>query len=317
MEKCRVISVINMKGGVGKTTLTKEIGIHLSETKNKKVLLIDVDPQLNLTQAMFRVYGFAQSREIAQEIEMEISSEVEEDEGEMIHKPSKNPELQISNASIEKIFSGTVSSAASLKDAIQPLTETLDLIPGELGIEFSLRNLNSGKLENGIHDFIKKNNLRSTYDYILIDCPPTYSSYTVAALKPSDLYLVPVKPEAYSILGLDMLLKVVEAVVDENSLYFESKPLNNLGLVFTDIPNTLSTGMEKMIKSIENSKALIDRGTYLFTTRFKRNEYLKNNIDYVIDYNKSVQSQQNLELLVNEMIGRIDSLEKRTIDGEE
>lgn len=307
MSNCKVISVINMKGGVGKTTLTKELGIHLSETKGKKVLLIDVDPQLNLTQALFRVYGYAQSKEIAEEIALEEQETTSDCVSDQIQKPINQAAPLISKATIERIFNATTSSPASKTEAIQKLTINLDLIPGELGIEFSLRNLNSGKLENGIHDFIKKNDLRNEYDFILIDCPPTYSSYTVAALKPSDFYLVPVKPEAYSILGLDMLLKVVESVVDENSPYFDHKPLKNLGLVFTDIPNTLSTGMEKMIKSIEGSRALIDRNTYIFTTRFKRNPYLKNSIDYVIDYNKSEQSKQNLELLVNELLERIDT----------
>ncbi|EMF0184646.1 ParA family protein [Enterococcus hirae] len=300
MANGKVISVINMKGGVGKTTLTKEIGIHLSEVKNKKVLLIDVDPQLNLTQSLFRIFGFAQSREIAEEIEMENNDQEIEDD-------KKSKILTISSASIERIFSATSSSPATIESVVQNLRENLDLVPGELGIEFSLRNLNSGKLENGIFDFIRKNQLRESYDYIIIDCPPTYSSYTVAALKPSDFYLVPVKPEAYSILGLDMLLNVVDSVVEENGPYFESKPLNNLGIIFTEIPNNMPIGMDKMVKSIETSTELKKRDTYIFTTKFKQNAYLRSQINYVIDYSRSEQSKQNLQTLVDELIERMDS----------
>lgn len=300
MANGKVISVINMKGGVGKTTLTKEIGIHLSEVKNKKVLLIDVDPQLNLTQSLFRIFGFAQSREIAEEIEMENNDQEIDDD-------KKSKTLTISSASIERIFSATSSSPATIESVVQNLRENLDLVPGELGIEFSLRNLNSGKLENGIFDFIRKNQLRESYDYIIIDCPPTYSSYTVAALKPSDFYLVPVKPEAYSILGLDMLLNVVDSVVEENGPYFESKPLNNLGIIFTEIPNNMPIGMDKMVKSIETSTELKKRDTYIFTTKFKQNAYLRSQINYVIDYSRSEQSKQNLQTLVDELIERMDS----------
>lgn len=300
MSGGKVVSVINMKGGVGKTTLTKEIGIHLADKKKKKVLLIDVDPQLNLTQSLFRVFGFAQSKEIASEIEME-----NDDHGNELGDHSKN--LTISNASIERIFSATSSSPATIESAVEKLRDNLYLVPGELGIEFSLRNLNSGKLENGIFDFIKKNKLREIYDFILIDCPPTYSSYTVAALKPSDFYLVPVKPEAYSILGLDMLLNVVDSVIEENSPYFDNKPLNNLGIIFTEIPNTIPTGMDKMIKSIEASSELKKRDTYVFTTRFKQNAYLRSQISYVIDYSRSTQSKQNLQTLVDELIERMES----------
>lgn len=307
MSKAKVISIINMKGGVGKTTLTKEIGFFLSEIKGNKVLLIDVDPQLNLTQAIFKRFNYAQSEELANETE--IVKNDEEEANYEIKEAKTRP--TISKASIERIFSSTASSPVGTDEVIQPITSNLSIIPGELGIEFSLRNLNSGRLENGIYDFIKKNNLREQFDYILIDCPPTYSSYTVAALKPSDFFLVPVKAEAYSILGLDMLLKVVDSVVSENDIYFDTKPLNNLGIIFTDIPNTPSRGTEKMIQSIKDSKTIQSRNTTIFSTYFRKNTSLRNKIEYVISYSKSDLSFQNLNLLVSEMIERIDTIERR------
>ena len=57
----RVISIINMKGGVGKTTLSLGIGIQLSK-KGKKVLLIDADPQFNLTQTLMKEYKKSKKR---------------------------------------------------------------------------------------------------------------------------------------------------------------------------------------------------------------------------------------------------------------
>lgn len=312
----KVISIINMKGGVGKTTLTKEIGTFLSENRNHSVLLIDVDPQLNLTQALFKKYGFAQSKaiELASITESrkdtDSSDDNEDNPDSENNENKKKVELKISDATIERIFSATSSSPARTTETIQVLTDTLHLIPGELGIEFSLRNLNSGRLENGLFHYINGNNLRKKYDYILIDCPPTYSSYTVAALKPSDFFVVPVKAEEYSILGLDMLLKVVDYVVEENSIYFQDKPLYNLGVIFTDIANTPSRGTEKMLQSIKQSDEIRKRNVQFFSTYFLRNKYLKNKIDYTITNSKSELSFQNLSILVDELIGRIDSYER-------
>ena len=58
-------------------------------------------------------------------------------------------------------------------------------------------------------NFIKEKNLKKEYTYIFIDCPPTYSFYTISALLAADFYLVPLVPDIYSLLGLDLLsLKV-------------------------------------------------------------------------------------------------------------
>lgn len=290
----KVISFINMKGGVGKTTLTKQLGYHLSTT-GKKVLMIDVDPQMNLTQSMFEIFGYAPSAEIAEQVRAENHNDIS---------------AEVSKVSISSVFKGNSSSPATYANSVQPLKadHQLDIVPGELGVEFSLRNLNSNLLENGIFDFIKKNKLRDVYDYILLDCPPTYSSYTVAALKPSDYFLIPMRPEAYSILGVDMLLKVVHSVVSENDLYFENKPLKNLGVIFTNIEKTPSTTIQKMIKNIKKSKNFSKEKVYFFDNNFLHNPTIEKSLDYLIDTsNSDVKSKPNLEKLTTEFNERIDA----------
>ncbi|MCH4164258.1 MAG: AAA family ATPase [Lentilactobacillus diolivorans] len=307
LHNAKVISFINMKGGVGKTTLTKEIGFRLTNSLGKKVLLIDVDPQINLTQSIFKYFNYAQSAEIAQKLKKQYDNTDIDFENEDVN--FKN--TKVSTASIKKVFEGNSSFPANLDDCVLTFPDSnLSIIPGELGIEFTTRNLNSAQLENGIYNFIDTQNLRSLFDYILIDCPPTYSSYTVAALKPSDFYVVPVKPEAYSILGINMLNKVVKTIVDDNRIFFKQQPLHNLGIILTDINSKPSTGIKNLIQDITSSKTLKNSGIGIFKTRFLHNPYLQSDIGYFIDAsNAEKTSKPNLNQLVKEFQERVKKYE--------
>lgn len=299
---CKVISFINMKGGVGKTTLTKELGYHLSHVLDNKVLLIDVDPQMNLTQSLFQAFGYAPSQDIAQRVQMEELSDQEE--GSRTKRS-----ITVSSVSIASIFSGTITSPATPENSILKLDDNLSIVPGQLGIDFSLRNLNSTTLENGIYEFIKKHHLREQFDFIFIDCPPTYSSYTTASLKASDAYLIPAKPEAYSILGVDMLLKVVDSVQIENGPYFEPERLKNIGIILTDMRGNSSVGERSLTEDLRKSKLIVNSNVYFFNTQFAHNEYIKTQIDYLIDRsNADKTSKPNLANLAQEFLGRIDDL---------
>ncbi|ASI63356.1 chromosome partitioning protein ParA [Lactiplantibacillus plantarum subsp. plantarum] len=313
-HNAKVISFINMKGGVGKTTLTKEIGFRLSNSLNKEVLLIDVDPQINLTQSVFKHFNYAQSEEIAQKLKKQYNddnSDTKDNNSDTKDQAVNSNTTKVSTASIKKVFESSVSGPASPEECILTFPNTsLSIIPGELGIEFITRNLNSTQLENGIYNFISAHKLRSKFDYILIDCPPTYSSYTVAALKPSDFYVVPVKPEAYSILGINMLNKVVEAITSDNFIFFEKRPLKNLGIILTDIKSKPSTGIKNIIQDISSSKVLKNQQIGIFNTTFLHNQYLQNDIGYFIDNSNAEKgSKPNLNKLVKEFEKRINGHE--------
>lgn len=239
-----VISFLNMKGGVGKTTLCKEMALFLSEfnNDNKKILVIDIDPQSNCTQSFFEKYNI-----------MQID--------DSLFEKDKLP-------SISKVFSSSVTRQSTFDEVIIKLTDALHLLPGDLDTVFMERETSTGAAEQKLLNFILENKLKEKYDYIFIDCPPTYSFYTVSALLSSDYYFVPVKPDAYSVLGLDLLERVVRELKTGYRIFFEHKPITNLGVIFTMVGGTSIQGFRRNIESIKSSFASKD--IYFFNNEFRK-----------------------------------------------
>jgi chromosome partitioning protein len=182
-----VVAVVNMKGGVGKSTVTANLGWHSAYKKNHKVLLVDLDPQFNLSQ-------YALGSERYQEL------------------------LKKKWPTIYSIFEQTSAAPTvrekrhDLKDAIVSVKEwndgsRLDLIPSQLELSWTLKNSSYGKTEH-LKNFLEK--FKKVYDLVLIDCPPTQSMLTDAAYASSDYVLIPVKPEFLSTIGLPLLIKSLE-----------------------------------------------------------------------------------------------------------
>lgn len=244
--KRNVVAFLNMKGGVCKTSLCKEIALYLSEKYAKRILVIDVDPQSNCTQSFFERYNVVGERILTKE------------------------DKKI--ASIQKIFSPSMAKLepAELDDIILKLTDRLSIVPGELRTIFMERETSSGASEQRLFNFIEEYDIKKDYDYILIDCPPTYSFYTIAALLASDLYLIPVTPDAYSLLGVNLLEEVIRHLKGNYRANFNAKPLDNLGIIFTKIPKIPTGGIKSNMDQIKD--ALSDTSIPFF-----ENTYIKAN----------------------------------------
>lgn len=206
----KIVSLINMKGGVGKTTLA--IGMSWELAKTKKVLLVDIDPQFNATQWAVKadVYlDWVKNKHTVLSI-FQPNGPVGFHQG-----AQANPALKPTPASsIIRVSHGG---------------HHLDVLPSTL----ELMKLDAAPrgTENRLRVFLER--VRATYDYILIDCPPTASLFSYSAFLASDAYLVPVKPDPLSVLGLPLL--------DRAMLDYEERSgqeLTRLGLVFTQVRQT-------------------------------------------------------------------------------
>ncbi|MBT9132900.1 MAG: Sporulation initiation inhibitor protein Soj [Syntrophomonadaceae bacterium] len=200
------ISLINMKGGVGKSTLTVNLAWHFAAYSNwlKKVLVIDLDPQFNASQYLFGVNRYEQI-------------------------------LQTNTPTVWEVFeqnTRTPSGRIVLTDPHDPIFNVrtirgggiIDLIPSRLELSFALKN--PGQKERQLSKIVTA--IEDEYDLIFIDCAPTESILTTAAYLSSDYLLVPVKPEYLSSIGLPLL---VNSMQDFNNDY-EDHHLELAGVVF-------------------------------------------------------------------------------------
>lgn len=189
-----VVSLINMKGGVGKTTLAAQLA-HAADKRDLRTLAIDLDPQANLSQALMGAKSYVK------------------------HLNDKKP--TVVNV-FEQYLPPTITTPSPSKIEIDQIVvkkvgywsdTTLDLIPSRLELAQTLKNP-TGK-ERRLAKALSK--ISSNYDLILIDCAPTESILTEAAYHCSRYALVPVKPEFLATIGLPLLAKSIEEFVAENS----------------------------------------------------------------------------------------------------
>ncbi|MCY7637900.1 ParA family protein, partial [Bacillus altitudinis] len=123
----------------------------------------------------------------------------------------------------------------------------IHLICGNIDLIFD-DNQNDGSKSRRIKKFIKDFALKEEYDYIFIDCPPTISFYTDAALKASDFYIVPNRIDRYSILGIKLLKQVIDRLKFDEDLN-----LHPLGIVYTMVDNMNRQKVQKLRETFESS----------------------------------------------------------------
>jgi chromosome partitioning protein len=210
-----VVSLINMKGGVGKTTLAMQLAL-AGGSKGLRVLAIDLDPQSNLSQATLGARGYVEI------LKADKPTVIQVFEGYM---PPTTTTGAPTNIDPDRIILKSITGKH----------EKVDLIPSRLELCRTLRNP-TGK-ERKLAKFLAK--IQQDYDLILIDCAPTDSILTDAAYFASRYILVPVKPEFMAAIGLPLLANSLSSFKTEN----EDHKLDLCGILFNH-SSTYSAGPE-------------------------------------------------------------------------
>jgi chromosome partitioning protein len=231
----QVISFMNMKGGVGKTTLAVNIAYALAHNHGKQVLIVDGDPQFNATQCLLTDRQY--------ETHIKAKGTLRD-----VFIP-RRPGPVSTTTGIAKTVSRAKMSLADC--TVQILAGShgkpgrLDLLPNHLSvIEAEMTTRGS---ERRLKAYLKER--AKNYDYVLIDCPPTISFFTQAAMLASDKYIVPLKPDWLSVIGLPLLERYIQDYMDD-----EGVNLEQVGLVFTMVTGPTPPAMKQVMEEIRKQR---------------------------------------------------------------
>ncbi|MFN3604931.1 MAG: ParA family protein [Leptonema sp. (in: bacteria)] len=187
----KTISIINYKGGVGKTTLALQLGLGFSSLYKKKVLLVDLDPQCSLSISSLKDYEWIQHVE---------------DQGSII-------------TLIEEYYSGNSGILSHwLMDVEQD--QDVKILPGHLNLpEYEMKLVTSKPMYMSREEFEKSRflilsqsleKLEQSFDLIFLDCPPNIYMLSRNAILASDYYIIPTIPDFISSYGIPFIYYHIE-----------------------------------------------------------------------------------------------------------
>jgi chromosome partitioning protein len=188
-----VTSFINLKGGVGKTTLTVALAHFLALEHHKRVLVIDLDPQTNATVCLIPEQEWKAQDDAGRTLYQLFADQVK---GTRFFDADRAILRDVSNVGGGVSGLDLLPSSLGLIKIQDRVTQLTDFDNYQRGPIFALRDALAGCLPY--------------YDHVLIDCPPSLGIVTLNGLAFSDSYVIPVVPDILSVLGIPPILDRIE-----------------------------------------------------------------------------------------------------------
>lgn len=205
----KVITFVNMKGGVGKTTVAVNVADALARRHEKRVLIVDVDPQFNATQCLYSGDSYVAKRAEGAHTIFDLFNDGVIPVVSPVSGISETEPLDVENIEPWQFRNDLHVLAGNLE------IYRLDMAPGS-GRELRLKR------------FVEALQKENKYDYVIIDTPPTPSTFMTSAILASDYYVIPVRPEPLSRVGIDLLTGVIARIVKNHGHKIE-----NAGVILT------------------------------------------------------------------------------------
>ncbi|EJO3996053.1 ParA family protein [Vibrio metoecus] len=273
----KVVSLINMKGGVAKTTIAVNLADCLARRHDKRVLLIDVDPQFNATQCLMAPDQYVEH--------------VTSSKDTIVNIFDRNH-----RATASTVGASQVTQAKSLDEIEVVATSHFDLLPGSLEL-YRLEMAPGEGRENRLKAFLAT--ISDRYDYVIIDTPPTPSVWMTSALIASQYYLIPVKADPISLTGIDLL----KSIINEKKENFALQ-LDCAGLVLTLAEE--NTVVYK--KAVANLQKDAFWSKYLYRYNIPKRTAIANkqlDQEHILD-SDDASSKQRLAAIVSEFLNRTE-----------
>lgn len=207
----KIVSFINLKGGVGKTTLTVNIASVLAKIHNKKVLVIDLDPQTNATVSLISQTAWQKINNVDKQTLFHLFND----------KLNGSTDFDLKKSIVKNV--GGINN--------------LDLIPSSLNlVEIQDRITDIGSKAFVSHIDVLKSELSPIlldYDYILIDCPPNLGAITLNGILMSNYYVIPTTPDILSKIGISLITNRI----DNFKTVRKDCNIKIAGIIFTKVDN--------------------------------------------------------------------------------
>ncbi len=262
-----IVSVINYKGGVGKTTIVANLAAELAWRENS-VLLIDLDPQASLTFSFLTVDSWRQNYAGTTTIRNWYDAFIDQDQDIELSN------LIITPDEVNRYMKGETKGEIDLICShLSLINVDLELATMLAGASLRQSRNNFLKVHSRLLDGLNAVGVEDRYDYVLIDCPPNFNIVTKTAIVASSRILIPAIPDYLSTLGIEQLQRHIAELTNDFNEYAQQAEI--APSIIGVIPTMVQVyGGEPINAQRPYIDSIRRTGTPVFDTFIRRNNTL-------------------------------------------